>query len=148
MPRDFDTRFLRGLVGTKVTIFDDIDPTQGPSGNAWIITEKLSEEAVYLTKEIFENGVGVSLTAGVFLYYLEEDPAQVAFMRIYYQIPVTGTEDDPATLVQQVIGPKVCSEREAFKQLMAQNCTAVPRYFGYGDKKQGQHDLDPGGYIK
>jgi hypothetical protein len=74
------------------------------------------------------------LTAGLFLCHLEEDPAQIAFMRIYYQIPVTGTEDDLAKLAQQVIEPKVCSEREAFKQLMAQDCTAVPHYLGYVEK--------------
>jgi hypothetical protein len=166
---DFDARFLRGLEGTKVTTFYDIDHAQEPSAisptasgiptsveslsppprscSSWIITQKLSEQAAYLTKENFDNGVGLPLTTGLFLCHLEEEPAQIAFMRIYYQIPVTGTEDDLAKLAQQVIEPKVCSEREAFKQLMAQGCTAAPRYLGYDEKKQGPNDLVPGGFI-
>lgn len=88
------------------------------------------------------------MTAGLFLCHLEEDPAQIAFMRIYYQISVTGTADNLAKLAQQVIEPKICSDREVFKQLMARDSTDVPRYLGYGEKKQGPHDLVPGGYIK
>ncbi|KAJ5912150.1 uncharacterized protein N7473_001453 [Penicillium subrubescens] len=137
-PSDFDARFLGHF-----TTFNDSATSPPASGSSWIVTEKLYEQAVYLTKENFDNGVGLPLTAGLFLCHLEEDPAQIAFMRIYYQIPVTGTEDDLAKLAQQVIEPKVCSEREAFKQLMAQDCTAVPHYLGY----QEPHDLVPGGYI-
>lgn len=89
------------------------------------------------------------MTVGKFLCHLEEDPTQIAFMRIYYQIPVTGTEDaDLATLAQQLRPPEVCGEREAFKLLMSQGCTVVPRMLGYSEKTQAENDLVPGGYIK
>ncbi|KAJ5368205.1 uncharacterized protein N7496_007965 [Penicillium cataractarum] len=66
--------------------------------------------------------------------YDKGDSGQIAFMRIYYQIPITGTEDaDLATLAQQIQPPEVCGELEAFKQLMSQGCSS---------------DLVPGGYIK
>ncbi|OQE40048.1 hypothetical protein PENCOP_c006G06294 [Penicillium coprophilum] len=72
-------------------------------GRSWIITEKLSERAIHLIQEDLDIGSGSPMTVGRFLCHLEEDPAQIAFMRIYYQIPITGTEDaDLATLTQQI----------------------------------------------
>lgn len=204
---DFDARFLRRLVGTKVTTFYDFDPLQHPSAvsssasaispsvasppgvsplaasphlaaspppaslttassvtaptlsfsgspppgirRSWIITEKLSERAVHLTQEDVEMGVGSPMTVGKFLCHLEEDPTQIAFMRIYYQIPITGTEDaNLATLAQQIQPHEVCGELEAFRLLMSQGCSSVPRFLGYCEKAQGEHDLVPGGYVK
>ncbi|OQD68291.1 hypothetical protein PENPOL_c003G08242 [Penicillium polonicum] len=136
-PSDFDARYLRRLVGTKVTTFFDFDPLQQPSaaspsasaGRSWIIMEKLAERAVHLTQEDVDMGVGSPMTVGKFLCHLEEDPTQTAFMRIYHQIPITGTEDaDLATLAQQIQPPEVCGELESFKLLMSQ---------GF-----------PGGYVK
>lgn len=31
---------------------------------------------------------------------------------------------------------------------MCQGCTSVPRFLGWDEKKQGERDLVPGGYIK
>ncbi|OKO94529.1 hypothetical protein PENSUB_11796 [Penicillium subrubescens] len=116
---------------------------------SWIITERLSEEAVYLTQEDADDGCGSPMTVGKFLCHLEEDPTQIAFMRVYYQIPITGTEHaPPATRTQQVQPDEVCGEIEAFKLLMSQGCCSVPRLLGYCEKKQGEHDLVPGGYVK
>ncbi|KAJ5968695.1 hypothetical protein N7501_004943 [Penicillium viridicatum] len=113
-PSDFDARYLRRLVGTKVTTFYDFDPLQQPSaspsasaGRSWIITEKLLERAVHLTQEDVDTGVGSPMTVGKFLCHLEVDPTQIAFMQIYYQIPIAGTEDaDLATLAQQIQPPE------------------------------------------
>lgn len=94
-------------------------------------------------------GVGSPMTVGKFLCHLEEDPTQVAFMRIYYQIPIAGTEDaDLTTLAQQIQPHEVCGELEAFRLLMSQGCSSVPRFLGYCEKTQGEHDLVPGGYVK
>jgi hypothetical protein len=89
------------------------------------------------------------MTVGRFLCHLEEDPTQVAFMRMYYQIPITGTEDaDLTTLSQQIQPHEVCGELEAFKQLMSRGCSSVPRFLGYCEKMQGEYGLVPGGYVK
>lgn len=115
----------------------------------WIITEKLSERAVRLTQKDVDMGVGSPMTVGNFLCHLEEDPAQMAFMRIYHQIPITGTEDaDLATLAQQIQSYEVCGELEAFRLLMSHGCSSVPRFLGYYEKTQEEHDLVPGGYVK
>ncbi|KAJ5790882.1 uncharacterized protein N7518_007893 [Penicillium psychrosexuale] len=118
-------------------------------GRSWIITEKLSERAIHLTQEDVDMGVGSPMTVGKFLCHLQEDPTQMAFMRIYYQIPITGTEDASlATLARQIQPYEVCGELEAFKLLMSQGCSSVPRFLGYCEKTQGDHDLVPGGYVK
>lgn len=89
------------------------------------------------------------MTVGKYLCCLEEDPPQIAFMRIYYQIPITGTEDaDLATLTQQIQPPEVCGELEAFKLLMSQGCSSIPRFLGYCERQQGENELVPGGYAK
>ncbi|PLN75409.1 hypothetical protein BDW42DRAFT_180745 [Aspergillus taichungensis] len=116
---------------------------------SWIITEKLSEKAAHLAKDEVDMGIGSPRTVGKFMCHLVEDPAQIAFMRIYYQIPITGTEDaDLATLAQQIQPHEVCGELETFRALMNQGCSSVPRFLGYCEKTQGEHDLVPGGYIK
>ncbi|CEJ58676.1 hypothetical protein PMG11_07325 [Penicillium brasilianum] len=212
---EFDSRFIRRLVGTKVTTFLEFDALQQPSavsssasaaslsaaplgaspprisplaaspsavslatdsaaaatlntatsttapsislsgsppleiGCSWIITKKLSENAVHLTQKDADMGCGPPMAVGKFLCYLEEDPTRIAFMRIYYQIPITGTEDaDLATLAQQIQPPQVCGELEAFRLLMSQGCSSVPRFYGYCEKQQGEHDLVPGGFVK
>ncbi|KAJ9300806.1 hypothetical protein DTO271G3_1970 [Paecilomyces variotii] len=152
-PTDFDARFLRRLVGTKVTTFDDLDP-QRPSApsavsRSWIITEKLGERAAYLSQEDVDRVVGSPMTVGKFLCHLEEDPTQIAFMRIYYQIPYTGTEDaDLATLAQQVKRPQPRGELEAFRLLMRQGCSSVPRFLGYCRRTKEGHELVPGSFVE
>ncbi|KAJ5135325.1 uncharacterized protein N7515_004603 [Penicillium bovifimosum] len=215
-PSVFDARYLRRLVGTKVTTFYDLDPLKQPpaasssasdnspftapppggsppaaspppaslatdplapaspttgslttaspttaptlsfsdspppeTGRSWIITEKLSERADHLSQDEVDMSAGSPQTVGKFLCHSEEDPTLVAFMRIYYQIPITGTEDaDLATLAQQIQPPEVCGELEAYKALMSQSCSSVPRFLGYSERKQEEHELVPGGYVK
>lgn len=116
---------------------------------SWIIIEKLSESALYLAQDQFNMGVGPPMTVGKFLCHLEGDLAQIPFMRIYYQIPVTGTEYATlATRAQQGRPGRVCGEHEAFRVLMRQGCSVVPRFLGYDERKQGQNDLVPGGFIQ
>ncbi|GLI77910.1 hypothetical protein PoHVEF18_006207 [Penicillium ochrochloron] len=115
----------------------------------WIITEKHSERAAYRTRQQVERGTGTPKTVGLFLCHLEDDPAQLAFMRVYHQIPITGTEyATPATRAQQVGPDEILGEREALKLLRRQGCSAVPRFLGYNEKIQEGRDLVPGGYVK
>jgi hypothetical protein len=39
-----------------------------------------------------ERGIRTPVAVGLFLCHLEQDLAHLAFMRIYHQIPITGTE--------------------------------------------------------
>ncbi|KAJ5174952.1 uncharacterized protein N7482_000829 [Penicillium canariense] len=115
----------------------------------WVITEKLAEKAAPATEHDFKMGHGTAKTVGKFLCHPVGDPKQIAFMRIYQQIPITGTEDaDNATLTKQAVPPPVCGELECFKLLQAGRCAAVPQFLGHAESTQGEHDLLPGGYIR
>lgn len=59
----------------------------------WVIMEKLSERAAPMTDHDVKMGRGSPKTVGKFLCHLIEDPKQIVFMRVYQQIPITGTED-------------------------------------------------------
>lgn len=70
-------------------------------------------------------------------------------MRIYYQIPIAGTEDEGLDVLAQLVVPsRVCGELEVFRQLMRCHCTAAPRLCGYAETTQDGHDLVPGGFIR
>lgn len=102
-----------------------------------------------MTDHDVKMGRGSAKTVGKFLCHLAEDPNQIAFMRIYQQIPITGTEDaDHATLARQAVSPGVCGELECFKLLQTGRCSAVPRFLGHVESTQGDDDLVPGGYIR
>lgn len=172
----YDARLLRRLIGTRVTTYDDFSdiapndssarrisrsPSTAPTTHTaytelsaviedswtWVIKQKLSERAVHQTETDVKLGGGTPMTVGMFLCHLEGHPDREALMRIYYQIPIDGTEDaDIDTLAQQAVPPEVCGELESFKLL--KGCPAVPRFLGHAERTQGEHDLVPGGYIQ
>ncbi|CAG8903157.1 unnamed protein product [Penicillium egyptiacum] len=133
------------LVASPMTV---VSASSGVS-RTWVITEKLSERAAPLTDHDVKMGRGSAKTVGKFLCYLAEDPEQIAFMRIYQQIPITGTEDaSNDTLARQAVPPGVCGELECFKLLQSGRCSAVPRFLGHAESTQGDDGLLPGGYIR
>lgn len=149
----FDARLLRGLVGTTVTTYDLVSDVELPHSSAvsrtWVITKKLNERVSPMTDYDVKMGRGSAKTVGKFLCHFVGDPNQIAFMRIYQQIPTTGTEDaDHDILARQAVAPGVCGELEAFKMLQSGGCSAVPRFLGYAESIQGDSDLLPGGYIR
>ncbi|KAF3387481.1 hypothetical protein F1880_000662 [Penicillium rolfsii] len=133
------------LAGSPMTV---MTASSGIS-RTWVITEKLSERAAPLTDHDVKMGRRSAKTVGKFLCHLAEDPNQRAFMRIYQQIPITGTEDaDSDMLARQAVLPGVCGELESFKLLRAGRCNAVPRFLGYAESTQGDNNPLPGGYIR
>lgn len=109
------------------------------------ITKKLSEQKTPMTENDLKIGRGVSKTVSKFLCHLQGYPVRQAFMRIYYQIPVTGTECDEI-LAEQVVPPPVCAELESFKIL--KGCSAAPRCLDHAENTQEDYDLVPGDYIQ
>ncbi|KAJ5301146.1 Methionine aminopeptidase 1 [Penicillium atrosanguineum] len=115
----------------------------------WVIMEKLSERSAPMTAHDIKMCRGSAKTVGKGLCHLAEDRNQIAFMRIYQQIPISGTEDaDPDTLARQAVPPGVCGELESFKMLQSGRCSAVPRFLGHAESTQGDDGLVPGGYIR
>lgn len=151
-----DAQFLSGLEGTEVTTddktTDDQNPVDGiPSPlplQTWTITEKLSETARLLTQDDVDEGHGSPFTAGKFLCHRKEDPTKIAFMRIYRQIPVIGTEGSKSGVrAQQATPADPYPELETLKALKKLDCDVVPALLGYHQGKQEADDLVPGGHI-
>lgn len=102
-----------------------------------------------MTDHDVKMGRGSAKTVGKFLCHFAGDPNQIAFMRIYQEIPITGTEDaDHNTLARQAVAPGVCGELESLKMLQSGGCGAVPRFLGQAESTQGDNDLLPSGYIR
>lgn len=90
-----DAQFLYGLEGTEVTTDNKTDDDQisvEPLLQTWKTTQKLPERAFFLTQTDVDEGHGSPFTAGKYLCRRKEDPAKMAFMRIYQQIPIVSTE--------------------------------------------------------
>ncbi|KAI2786123.1 hypothetical protein POX_h09891 [Penicillium oxalicum] len=116
---------------------------------SWIITKKLSLRIRQLSQQEVDLGYGLPMIIGKFLCHLEGDPTREAFLRMYYQIPIIGTEDaDLATLTEQIRPRKVPGECEAYRRMMSRECRSVPRFYGYSQNQQEGHDYVPGGLIE
>ena len=76
-------------ITTDNTTDDDQSPVE-PVLQTWKITQKLSERAFFLTQKDVDEGHGSPFTAGKNLGHRKDDPAKMAFMRIYQQIPIVG----------------------------------------------------------
>lgn len=115
----------------------------------WVITKKLDETAIVITQEDINFGRGPAYTAGKFLCYRADDPSKKpAFMRIYAQLPMYGTEfSKPGTRAEQAVPTKSITELVALKRLKKMGCDVVPDLLGFQEETQGPHGFVPGGYI-
>ena len=143
--------FLLDKTGDQVTT-RYVNPPQGmgihPS-QKWVILKKLSEHPVPVLPKDAAEGMGPAFTSGRYLCRRagpgNED---LAFMRIYKQIPQTGTEHaTPSVRQQQAVGRYDHVELIALRHMTDNRCTATPRLFGWEFEVQGPNDLVPGGYI-
>ncbi|KAJ5774791.1 hypothetical protein N7457_009687, partial [Penicillium paradoxum] len=108
--------------------------------------EKLDECPTILTEREIANVLGPSYVAGKFLCRLSgsDTPRELAFMRIYKQIPIAGTEyEAPIIRAVQATG------RLNIKSWPSKRTAVIlsPKLLGYQLGKQGETDLVPGGYI-
>jgi len=66
-------------------------------------------------------------------------------MKVWYQVPLTGTtKDDLDELARQAAPPPWSGELEVSKILTRLGCDVVPRVFGHVEYVQGATDLVPG----
>ncbi|CAG8268624.1 unnamed protein product [Penicillium salamii] len=145
------TEYLRGLEGTLVTFDAVTEPTFSLPAQTWIIMKKLGEESKRLTSEDIARGRGPSDTAGKFLCRPAggKDDGTRAFLRIYQQIPIAGTESKKRAIRagQAVETPPDLPELKVFLKSTEINCEVVPRLLGYQQRRQGHNEGVPGGYI-
>ena len=123
------------------------DPAIRPA-QAWVIIKKLSEHPVPIPPKDVADGMDPPFTAGRYLCHRTENQNELAYMRIYKQIPQTGTELDSAH-ARSAQASRPCGHIEliALKRLTDNGCTATPKLLGWRIEVQGPNDIVPGGYI-
>jgi hypothetical protein len=93
-----------------------------------VIEKKLSERSQWLTQEDNTDGVEVPFAASKFLCHRKETPDKKAFMRIYLQIPVSGTHyQSPQIRRKQAAKSPLYLELTSLKELKMSGCDVVSR---------------------
>jgi hypothetical protein len=145
-----DLEFICDLEDTDVTLDPPSEPPLHLPRQTWVIEKKLSEKSHLMTqKEVSDiDGIKLPYAAAKFLCHRKEDPSKKAFMRIYLQIPTSGTLfRSPQIRRQQADGPRPHLELTTLKKLKEMGCDVVPDLLAYQEGKQGDDGIVPGGYI-
>ncbi|KAJ5367957.1 uncharacterized protein N7496_007717 [Penicillium cataractarum] len=140
--------FLRGLEGTDVTLDPPSEPPLGLARQTWVIDRKLSERLHCLTQQDVSEGLGLPYAAAKFLCHRKGNPGKNAFMRIYLQIPILGTQYQSHQVRRdQAAKPQPHMELTTLKALKTSGCDVVPDLLGYQEGQQGEDCIIPCGYI-
>jgi hypothetical protein len=140
--------FLCGLEGTDITLDPPSEPPLYLSRQTWVIDKKLSERSQSMTQQDVTDGLGLPFAAAKFLCHRKEYPSKKAFMRIYLQIPIIGTQyQSPQIRRKQAAKPQPHVELTTLKALKKLECDIVPDLLAYQEGKQGEDSIVPGGYI-
>ncbi|OQE20809.1 hypothetical protein PENFLA_c015G00990 [Penicillium flavigenum] len=132
--------FSELYVGTEVTF-------TAPSLQKWVIAEKLTEDVQQMTKWELDGGAGPPFAVFKYLCHSATDSAKKAFMRIYFQIPIEGTEYQRPEARQRQAATRKHQELDVLKDLKLQQCPVVPTLLAYKEGKQGNNGVVPDGYI-
>ncbi|KAJ9491358.1 hypothetical protein VN97_g1900 [Penicillium thymicola] len=101
-----------------------------------------------MTKWEIDGGAGPPFAVFKYLCHSATDSDKKAFMRIYFQIPIAGTEYQRFEVRQQrAAPPRKHRELDVLKDLKLQKCPVVPTLLAYKEGKQGNNGLDPEGYM-
>ena len=113
----------------------------------WCILEKLSEKSTPVTQKDFDIGMHPAYVTRKYLCRCS-GTNKLAFMRIYKQVPLTGTELDSSDERKvQAWKSRDYVELYALKYFTENNYTTTPKLLGYRAGTQDENDLVPGGYI-
>lgn len=133
--------FSELYIGTEVTF-------TAPSPQKWVLEEKLTEDVQQMSKWELDGGGGPPFAVFKYLCHSATDSDKKAFMRIYFQIPIDGTEYQPLEVRQrQAVPPRKHRELDALKDLTLRQCPVVPTLLAYKEGKQGNNGVVPDGYI-
>lgn len=101
-----------------------------------------------MTQKDIDDGLGPSFTAAKFFCHRADNPSKMAFMRIYLQVPIVGTEFQASQVrAKQAAPPKLHAELSALRCLKEMNCDVVPDLLCYQEQVQDQDGIVPGGYV-
>ncbi|KAL2818526.1 hypothetical protein BDW59DRAFT_175147 [Aspergillus cavernicola] len=134
-PGDFDH-----LSGTRV-VFD-----KGPQ--TWVLYEKITEGYQTMRQDEVDAGIGNPYATIKFACHDAAGPNQKGIMRIYIQIPITGTiARGPRARAPQAIAQRTHKEGQVLQSLTSKGYKVVPNLLGYQESIQDDEGCVPGGYI-
>lgn len=138
--------YMAYLQGSEITT--EAKPKHALPLQTWVIDKHLEEDTLLICQSEYDHGVGDPYTAAKFLCHRKDDPTgKPAFMRIYHQIPIMGTEySDSITRARQASAGKDPTELLALIKLKELDCQVTPALLGYQHRKQGPGDIIPGGF--
>lgn len=132
------------ITGYQISPEDGGPPIHRPQ--EWTILEKLTEHPVPIFPEDVASGMGAPYTVGRYLCHPVGDENALAYMRIYKQIPQTGTEFESVSVRKaQATNRRILVELDALMHLTDTKCT--PKLLGWQYETQGPGDLIPDGYT-
>jgi hypothetical protein len=113
-----------------------------------VIEKKRCERSQPTTQQDMADNLGVPFAAAKFLCHRQGNPRNKAFMRIYLQIPIHGTQYQSSQIRRkQAAKPQAHVELTTLKMFKKMGCDVVPDLLAYQEWKQGEDSIVPGGYI-
>ncbi|KAJ5179854.1 hypothetical protein N7492_003064 [Penicillium capsulatum] len=85
-----------------------------------------------MTQQNINDDLGPSFTAAKFLCHRAEEPTEEAFMRVYLQVPIVGTELQSSKMrAKPAAPPRRHAELPASKTFIEMACDVVPALLCY-----------------
>ncbi|KAJ5822575.1 hypothetical protein N7447_004915 [Penicillium robsamsonii] len=128
--------FLCGLDDMDVTLDPPPEPPLHLLRQTWVIDKKLSEQFKSMMQQDVTDGLGLPLAAAKFLCHPKGNPNKKAFMQIYLQIPVIGTQyQSPQIRQKQAAKPQQHVELTTLKELKKYECDVIPDLLAYQERE-------------
>lgn len=135
-----------GFIPPPHYVPDKLFTFEEPENTEWTIIDKLEQENFQQDEEDFSYGYVPSFACAIFLVRNSVND-QEAFMRVYQQIPIKGTEfSSPEERAQQAVS-SFHGEFEAMKAFHEKESTITPALLGYKEESQDTQGIVPGGYV-
>ncbi|KAJ5196813.1 hypothetical protein N7449_007292 [Penicillium cf. viridicatum] len=136
--------YLTYLEGTEITLDAVTEAPLHFPAQTWVIVEKLGEDPCRLDQKDVSDSIGISYTLAKFLCYPAGpgNETKLAFMRIYQQVPIAGTEFKPSLRASQAVEEPENGELAVLKFFLIHECEVVPKLLGYQKSKQKEDDME------
>lgn len=125
-----------------------------PEASKWRIKEKTSEKVEQFDSLDLRTLGGPILSYSWAIFLCEEvndndedGSHNVAFMKVYRQIPHVGTMGEPHTIRAQQAGTCPFCDIEAYKYFARQQARHLPVCLAHKYERQDEYDLVPGGFM-
>ncbi|PYH91863.1 hypothetical protein BO71DRAFT_411454 [Aspergillus ellipticus CBS 707.79] len=127
--------FARGEVGPDTIV---------ELNKKWIILETINEQVFQTHEQSPPNSTSFACTR---LLCTEAETGMQAHMRIYKQIPIEGTEAEPAAIRAQQASSCYPRELKALHTLTQKRSVITPRLLDSKNDRQESTGLVPGGFV-